>query len=100
MVRDGYYSWGDVLKGIEEMSRNVTVAILTLPLGTMNATCSYDNEVVVYRYTPFALWVPYGVSNFRLLSSYHLTFPQLYFTDGLGHYSYFSGCRRHDNGKK
>ena len=58
------YSWGDVLKGIEETSNNVTAALLTLSLGTMNASCSFDQQDVVYRYTPFALWVPYGVGNF------------------------------------
>jgi len=58
------YSWGDVLKGIEEMSHNVTAALLTLSLGTMNATCSFYQQDLVYQYTPSALWVPYGVSNF------------------------------------
>ena len=58
------YSWGDVLGGIEEMSHNVTAAILTLSLGTKDATCSFYYQDLVYQYTPFALWVPYGVSNF------------------------------------
>jgi len=58
------YSWGDVLKGIEEISHNVTAALLSLSLGTINANCSFDQQDVVYQYTPFALWVPYGVSNF------------------------------------
>ena len=66
------YFWGDVLKGIEEMSHNVTAAILTLSLGTMNSTCSFDQQTVVYQYNPVALWEPYGVStNFSFtLSSY------------------------------
>ena len=94
------FSWGDVLKGIEEMSHNVTAALLTLSLGTMSAECSFDQQVVVYQYTPFALWVPYGVSNFALLSSYDLTFSPLCFIGGLGHRSHFTrGCRR-DNGEK
>ena len=58
------FIWGDVLKGIEEMSRNVTAALLTLNLGTMSAECVFDQEVVVYQYSSFALWVPYGVSLF------------------------------------
>ena len=66
------YFWGDVLKGIEEMSHNVTAAILTLSLGTMNSTCSFDQQVVVYQYNSVALLVPYGVStNFSFtFSSY------------------------------
>jgi len=68
------YVWGDVLKGIEEISHNVTAALLTLPLGRMNASCFYDQKFVVYRYSSSALWVPYGVSNFSLLSCYNLIF--------------------------
>jgi len=56
------FVWGDVLKGIEEMSHNVTAALLTLQLGTMSANCSFDQQVV-YQYSSFTLWVPYGVSN-------------------------------------
>ena len=63
------FVWGDVLKGVEEMSHNVTAALLTLQLGRMNANCSFDRQYVVYRYSSFALWAPYGVSNCSLLSS-------------------------------
>jgi len=56
------YSWGDVLKGIEEMSHNVTTALLTLPLGTTSANCTFYSQVVAYQYTPFVLWVPYGTA--------------------------------------
>ena len=42
------YVWGDVLKGIEEISHNVTAALLTLPLGKMNVSCFYDHKFVVY----------------------------------------------------
>jgi hypothetical protein len=63
------FIWGDVMKGIEETSHNVTAALLTLQLGMMWSNCSFDQlEVVVYQYTSFVLWVPYGVSNFSLLS--------------------------------
>jgi hypothetical protein len=55
------FSWGDVLKGMEEISHNVTAALLTLQLGTMSAKCFFDYQVVVYRYRSFALWVPYSV---------------------------------------
>jgi hypothetical protein len=55
------FIWGDVLTGIEEFSHNVTAAFLTLQLGTMNTTCHFDYQVVVYRYNRLALWVPYGV---------------------------------------
>jgi hypothetical protein len=57
------FVWGDVLKGIEEMSHNVTVGLLTLQLGTMRSNCSFDQQdVQVYRYSSRDLWVPYGVS--------------------------------------
>jgi hypothetical protein len=56
------YVWGDVLKGIEEMSHNVTAALLTLQLGNMSSECFFDQQVGVYQYTSFALWAPYGVS--------------------------------------
>ena len=57
-------TWGDVLKGIEEMSHNISVALLTLQLGTMSSTCLFDLQLEVYRYSPSTLWVPYGVSTF------------------------------------
>ena len=55
--------WGDVLKGIEEMSKNVTAALLTLQLGNISSTCFYDQQTLIYRYDSFALWVPYGVES-------------------------------------
>ena len=79
------FIWGDVLKGIEEISHNVTAALLTLPLGTMNSTCSFDLQDVVYQYSSTALWVPYGVSTFSLLSFHDLTLsPSLCFIDIIG----------------
>ena len=97
------FSWGDVSKGIEEMSHNVTAAILALSLGTMSSTCSFDQQVVVYRYNPVALWVPYGVSNFSLLllPSYESQpFPHYVLLDSLGHRSNFARCCRHHNDDK
>jgi len=94
------FIWGDVLKGIEELSHNITAALLTLRLGTTTAECSFDQHIVAYRYTSFALWVPYGVSNFSLLSRCNLTFSSIFFVDSLGHFSSFTRCRRHDDGEK
>jgi hypothetical protein len=55
--------WGDVLKGIEEMSHNVTAGLLTMQLGTMSANCSIDHlNVQFYQYSSRDLWAPYGVS--------------------------------------
>ena len=94
------FVWGDVLKGIEEMSYNVTVGLLTLQLGTMNANCSFDQQVVIYQYNSLALWAPYGVSHFSVLSCYYFTFPSSCFIDGLGHCSTFTCCCHPDNGEK
>jgi hypothetical protein len=88
------------LKGIEEMSHNVTAALLTLQLGTMSANCFFDQQVVVYQYSSFALWAPYGVSNCFYSHVMISPFPPLCFIDGLGHCSNFTRCCRHDNGEK
>jgi len=56
------FDWGDVLKGIEEMSHNVSAGLLTLDLGNMSSVCSFDQQDVVYQYKSFALWVPYGAA--------------------------------------
>jgi len=57
------YIWGDVLKGIEETSHNVSAGLLTLQLGNMSSSCTFDRrDVQIYHYTSFELWVPYGVS--------------------------------------
>ena len=64
------FVWGDVIQGIEEMSHNVTAALLTLQLGNISSECFSDQQTVVYQYSSFALWVPYGVSHFSLLSCY------------------------------
>ena len=91
------FIWGDVLKGIEEMSHNVTAALLTLNLGMMKTECFVDQQAVVYQYSSFVLWAPYGVSNCSLLSCYDFT---LYITDHLGCCSNFTHRCRHDNGEK
>ena len=62
-ARDGKeFVWGDVVQRIEEMSHNVTAALLTLQLGNMSTECFFDQQAVVYQYTSFVLWAPYGVS--------------------------------------
>ena len=61
------FVWGDVLKGIEDIASNVTAALLTLQLGNISSECFFDQQTVIYRYSAFALWVPYGVSHFSLL---------------------------------
>ena len=93
---DSEFVWGDVLKGIEEMSHNVTAGLLTLQLGTMSSVCFFDQQVVVYQYCSFALWAPYGVST-ALSSCDDLI---LCFIDGLGRCFGCTRCCRHDNGKK
>ena len=65
--------WGDVLKGIEELSHNFTASLLTMPFGTMITDCDFYYQDVVYQYSPVTLWVPYGISHFSLLSLYNLT---------------------------
>jgi hypothetical protein len=92
--------WGDVLKGIEELSHNITASLLTMPLNTTITNCDFYHHDVVYQYSSVSLWVPYGVSHFSLLSCYDLTISPLCFTDGLGRCLIFTRCRRHDNGEK
>jgi hypothetical protein len=94
------FIWGDVLKGIEELSHNITASLLTMPFGTTTTNCDFYHHDVVYQYSSVALWVPYGVSHFSLLSCYDLTISPLFFTDGLGRCFNFIRCRRHDNGEK
>ena len=45
------FIWGDVLKGIEELSHNVTAVLLMLQLGMMKSTCLFDQQVIVYQYS-------------------------------------------------
>jgi hypothetical protein len=66
------FVWGDVLKGVEEMSHNVTAAILTLELGNISSDCFFDQQTVIFQYSSFALWVPYGVRHFSFTLSYDL----------------------------
>ena len=83
-TEDLEFVWGDVLKGIEDLSHNVSAALLALPLGTMDSNCFFDLQDVVYKYRSFALWVPYGVSTLYLLSFYDLTFSHNVLQTALG----------------
>jgi hypothetical protein len=94
------YIWGDVLKGIEDISHNMTAALLALPLGNMASKCFFDQQFVAYRYSPFALWVPYGVSTTLYSHVIILPFPPLCFIDSLGNCSNFTCCWHYNNGKK
>jgi hypothetical protein len=64
-------TWGDVLKGIEDMSHNVTAGLLSaeMQLGNTSAECFFDQPSVVYQYNSLALWAPYGVSIYSPYSS-------------------------------
>ena len=92
--------WGDVLKGIEELSHNFTASLLTMPLGTMITDCDFYYRDVVYQYSSIALWVPYGVSHFSFLSCYYITTSPLCFIHSLGRCSHFTCCCHHNNGEK
>ena len=94
------FIWGDVLKGIEELSHNFTASLLAMPFGTIVTDCDFYYQDVVYQYSSVALWVPYGVSHFSSLSCYYLTISPLCFIDGLGRFSHFTCCCRHNNGEK
>ena len=74
---DNDFSWQDVLQGIEDMSHNVSVGLLSaaLQLGNMSAECIFiDQPSVVYQYNSLALWMPYGASISSSYSFYILTF--------------------------
>lgn len=69
-----------VMQGIEEMSYNITAALLTLQLENMTSECFLDQVVLaVYQYSSRELWIPYGLSDFSLLLFYDLTFSSLFY---------------------
>ncbi|KAG8901582.1 hypothetical protein FRC00_006144 [Tulasnella sp. 408] len=57
-----YYVWGDVVKGINETTANITASLLTLDNGRQNSTCSYGYSKVVYDYNRANLLAPYSVA--------------------------------------
>jgi hypothetical protein len=56
------FTWGDVPRGIEQLSHNVSAAILTMNLGVKDSTCTISEQDIVYEYNRLNLWLPYGVS--------------------------------------
>lgn len=55
-------TWGDVPRGIEQLSHNVSAAILTMDLGVQDSTCIVSTQDIIYEYNRKDLWLPYGVS--------------------------------------
>lgn len=56
------FTWGDVPRGIEQLSHNVSAAILTMNLGVKDGTCIVSKQDIMYEYNRLNLWLPYGVS--------------------------------------
>ena len=59
-------TWGDVPRGIEQLSHNVSAAILTMDLGFQDSRCAISKVSIVYEYNRLNLLLPYGVSTFPL----------------------------------
>lgn len=53
------YYFGDVVTGVQQLSHNLTAALLALQVGGQTGTCTYDR--LVHRYIRLGLWLPYGV---------------------------------------
>lgn len=56
------FTWGNVARGIEQLSYNVSAAILTMDLGMQESRCAVTKQDIVYEYDRLNLWLPYGVS--------------------------------------
>ncbi|KIO27291.1 hypothetical protein M407DRAFT_23469 [Tulasnella calospora MUT 4182] len=56
------FIWGNVARGIEELSHNVSAAILTMDLGAQDSRCAVSRQDIVYEYNRLNLWLPYGVA--------------------------------------
>ena len=56
------FTWGDVPRGIERLSHNVSAAILNMDLGVKDSTCTVSRQEIIYEYNRLNLWLPYGVS--------------------------------------
>lgn len=61
------FTWGNVARGIEQLSHNVSAAILTMDLGVQDSRCAVSRQDIVYKYDRLNLWLPYGVSTFGTL---------------------------------
>ena len=55
------FTWGNVSGGIEQLSHNVSAAILTMDLGEQDSTCIVSTQDIMYEYSWRNLWLPYGV---------------------------------------
>ena len=60
------FTWGDVPRGIEQLSHNVSAAILTMNLGMKDSMCTVSRQDIIYEYNQLNLWLPYGVSTPKL----------------------------------
>ncbi|KAG9045197.1 hypothetical protein FS837_006845 [Tulasnella sp. UAMH 9824] len=56
------FTWGNVARGIEQLSHNVSAAILTMDLGVQDSRCAVSRQDIVYEYNRLNLWLPYGVA--------------------------------------
>ncbi|KAG8931806.1 hypothetical protein FRC01_000785 [Tulasnella sp. 417] len=56
------FTWGNVARGIEQLSYNVSAAILTMDLGVQDSACTVSRSEIVYQYDRPNLWLPYGVA--------------------------------------
>jgi len=79
------FTWGDVPRGIEQLSHNVSAAILTMDLGVKDSTCIVSSQDIIYEYNRLNLWLPYGVSTLKLQ---HRSVPKSYLVG-------IKGCSAH-----
>lgn len=64
------FTWGDVPRGIEQLSHNVSAAILSMDLGVKDSNCIISGQDIIYEYNRLNLWIPYGVSTKKLQHSF------------------------------
>ncbi|KAG8950243.1 hypothetical protein FRC04_007877 [Tulasnella sp. 424] len=56
------FTWGNVARGIEQLSYNVSAAILTMDLGMQESSCAVTRQDIVFAYDRLNLWLPYGIA--------------------------------------
>ncbi|KAG8895129.1 hypothetical protein FRC00_007935 [Tulasnella sp. 408] len=56
------FTWGDVPRGIEQLSHNISAAMLTMDLGVQDSSCFITKQDIVYQYDSLSLWLPYGAA--------------------------------------
>lgn len=74
---DDSWVFGDVVAGIEQLSHNISAALLNLNFGYVASECSLDLSLVVYQYDPKDLWLPYGASATNRSSSLFIDYPSV-----------------------